>query len=559
MSAKDYLNNIGCIILPRILTQVCRDPGSPSWGCCDRNWWHYKIRDFPSTILQQAGYTIALSVDALPDKRHSEEMKSLSAATCRFWNKRAQLHGAFEEYYPYEQGYPPVAFSTLSVAKLCGDGVVELSEVMPGLRVAVRQLLSRFEMEAANQQVAGTAALAVVRTIAPDLVPGSAFASLLDRTLGLQTKEGWFLEYDGPDLGYLSVTMDCLWDLFDATGDTRCHTAILEAFEYLSWFVLGPVGGAGVHNSRNTDYIVPYGIARLVFEDSYVQEKALEVLDRLYGQNNGVLHFFDGVDDRYWCHYIGHSVFRAIKILQAPDCPDIVSNGQPVVPSARSMPESGHVLIRGAVDFAPDTLISMRKGAVLTAVWPEGQMLTDCGWVILSGEKQYVSHWWSLGWKTYDQGTIAGCDGGFVSHQEHLSLPWKHMVLRIMSFFLGRRLIRLLKWLVIFKNDDGPYTFCRRISCEGAVVVVEDRISGLGAKDSLIRAPRSSKRHVASADSFHPEDFQMVSGVMVGEDIRKQGTETIVITRYEVPAVAKKGRCEQDIIKKDDVVKTQIL
>ena len=533
MSANEYLNALGKKVLPRILTQVCRDPGSPFWGCCDRNWWHYKIRDFPSIILQQAGYAIALSAEAFPDRLYSLEIKNLAAGTCRFWNQRAQLYGAFEEYYPYEQGYPPVAFSTLAVAKLCSSGVIALSEVLPGLEVAIRQLLSRFEAEAANQQVAGTAALAVIRAIAPDIVSESAFTALLDRTLGLQKEEGWFPEYDGPDLGYLSVTMDCLWDIYDATRDVRCYTAILRAFEYLAWFVLGPVGGAGVHNSRNTDYIVPYGIARLACGDSAVQGRASAVMARLYNQNNDTYHFFDGVDDRYWSHYIGHSVFRAIKVLSTSGLSERATAEQPV-PGVQSMPESGHVLLPGTGTSSPDILISLKKGAIFTAIWPGGQTLTDCGWIVSRGGRQYVSHWWSPAWIPFEQEGVVGCDGGFVSHREHVSLPWKHMALRGSSFFLGRRLIRLLKRLMIFKSKDGTYTFCRRVRCDGTVILVEDRIGCLNVNDTLHRAPRSSKRHVASADNFHPDDLKMFNGVVLNENIQKIGGETIVITRYEV-------------------------
>ncbi len=47
--------------MPRILTQLDRDPTSSTYGCADRNWWHYKIRDFPSIILQQAGYAVWLA------------------------------------------------------------------------------------------------------------------------------------------------------------------------------------------------------------------------------------------------------------------------------------------------------------------------------------------------------------------------------------------------------------------------------------------------------------------------------------------------------------------
>ncbi len=532
MIAKDFIAATGTKILPRILTQICRDSESPFWGCCDRHWWHYKIRDFPSIILQQAGYTIALAADVGVRSLPSKELKDLAAQSCRFWNERALRHGAFEEYYPYEEGYPPVAFSTLAVAKLCADGVIDTAEIMPGLEVATRQLLSRFEAEAANQQVAGTAALAVLRNLTPDLVPDGVFSEVLSRTLDLQKKEGWFPEYDGPDLGYLSVTMDCLWDIYDATKNERCYKAIIAAFDYISWFVLGPYGGAGMHNSRNTDYIVPYGIARLTCESNGVGTRANEVMERLYGSDLKSGHFFDAVDDRYWCHYIGHSVYRALQVFTKSATTQIQET--PEIHNSRlsSMPDSGHFVLCGDSELSPQLLVSTRKGSIFSAVWPGGQRACDFGWIVQSGKSQFVSHWWSSDWKLFNQDGITGCDGYLVPHKERVSVPWKHMVLRLASFFMGRKLIRLLKRLMIFKKCDSSYPFSRRISCDGAVVLVEDRIFSCGDNDKLIRAPRASKRHVASADSFHIEDFKLINGVKIVEDIRRVGPDLTVITRF---------------------------
>ena len=44
--------------LPRVLTQMDRDPDSPTRGNFDRYGWHYKIRDFSSAILQQGVTTL---------------------------------------------------------------------------------------------------------------------------------------------------------------------------------------------------------------------------------------------------------------------------------------------------------------------------------------------------------------------------------------------------------------------------------------------------------------------------------------------------------------------
>jgi len=46
--------------VPKLCTQIDRDEDSHTFGSCDRNFWHLKIRDFSSAILQQAGLTIDL-------------------------------------------------------------------------------------------------------------------------------------------------------------------------------------------------------------------------------------------------------------------------------------------------------------------------------------------------------------------------------------------------------------------------------------------------------------------------------------------------------------------
>lgn len=530
INTLNFLNSVADSGLPRILTQICRDSGSAGYGSCDRNWWHYKIRDFSSIILQQAGYTLAVAAETNDFSSQAKGLQELAAATCLFWNKRAKLYGAFEEYYPFEQGYPPLAFSTLAVAKLCASGLVSLTKVTDGFAVATKQMLTRFESQAANQQVAGLAALAVIKSIAPALVSQKEFDTLLDRTLSLQTPEGWFPEYDGPDLGYLSVTLDCLWDIYDVTGDNRCLRAIEKAFDFIAWFVLSPFAGAGMHNARNTDYIVPYGIARLGVGENPHAYKALQVLVRLYGQNGTGRKVIDAIDDRYWCHYVGHSFFRALAVLESCQLPEV--SVEAFLPIASSSFQSGHYMLSGADKISPDALISARKGAIVTAVWPGGRRFSDFGWILESRKTEYVSHWWSPHWEVGSTGGKVFCEGFLPSHREHISKPWKHVVLRVASFLCGKRIIGLLKKLAIFKKMDSTFFFRREVSLESDCVIVTDCFRGKIDNATFSRAQRFSKRHVASADCYHYEDFQDSKGIYAYEDRRVVGGELTITTRY---------------------------
>ncbi|MGA0845312.1 MAG: hypothetical protein ACO3RV_02135 [Luteolibacter sp.] len=535
----NFLTETTARVIPRILTQICRDPGAPFYGSCDRNWWHYKIRDFSSIILQQAGYALSIAAELPIGRPLANELLQISRASARFWNHRATLHGAFEEYYPYEQGYPPVAFSTLAMAKLCHQGIVPIADIQEGLAIAARQLLTRFEAQAANQQIAGTAALSVVRTIAPSLVDEKLFQAQLTRILDLQHSEGWFPEYDGPDLGYLAVSIDCLYDIHDHTADSRILTAIRKAANYIAWFALSPIGGAGMHNSRNTDYITPYGLVRLALEEQDPRISATvdaifspvgAITGRPNPQSSIAYHPFDAVDDRYWCHYIGHSVFRALVLLEKHSS-QTCDHQKPASTMTGEQPGSGHALLASSAGCT--ALVSARKGCITTAKWPDGAIANDFGWIVQSSGKTLVSHWWSNDWKISLREASASCEGFLVPHKEHVSTPWKHIVLRVASYLTGRRLIKILKRLVIFKKPIQTHRFTREVSWDGDTLVIRDRIEGLASSDQVTRAPRTSKRHVASADSFHPEDLQMLHECKKSESIRKTESTFDCETRYQ--------------------------
>ncbi len=524
--------------LPRILTQCCRDPNSPAFGCFDRNFWHYRMRDFASILLQQGGYAVLEAQKALSDGPVTEDFaRSLAAGACRFWNRRAARHGAFEEYYPWEQGYPPLAFSTLAVAKMVVAGVCAAGELDRGLRKAASQLATRFEPTAANQQVAGLAALAWVRKIRPDLVSAAAFARQKDRTLALQTDEGWFWEYDGPDAGYLSVTIDCLWDLVDATGDADFRISADRALAFLHRVIAVPGRAPGMLNARNTDYVVPYGIARYLNDGIDAQkDEAAALMRTLYSDIASPSHFFRAVDNRYFCHYIGHSIARAIPELDkafenAPLREGVCPAGAGGCTPCRApfdLPLAGYVF-RPGEDGGPDLFLALKKGGCLRASHGNAIAL-DFGWIVQSGKKQYVSHWWSKDWTVSSDGNAWTVRGPLVPHKEMDSTPFKHFGLRVVSFLFGKSVTGLLKNILIFKKAKSPYGFERTVSFEGVAVRIEDRITGLTGSETVLPAPRASKRHVASADSFHPEDTTLVRGVAISRATHAEAGEFSAIT-----------------------------
>jgi hypothetical protein len=535
-AAVSHLEGFAAEILPRILTQIDRDRLSPTWGCGDRNWWHYKIRDFPSIVLQQAGEAVWHAAELRDDLNEdtSAEMRALSAASCRFWNTRAIRRGAFEEYYPNERGYPPLAFSTLSVARLASAGAVPLVDVEAGLRVAARQLLRRFESQAANQQVAGLAALAWLQQLTSDAVPRQSFDRLSARTLDLQDAEGWYLEYDGPDVGYLSVTIDCLWDAYDATHEQRYLESLDLAIDFAATMVDLCAGSPGMLNSRNTDYVLPYGLLRAALErPAPVATRATRTVATLYGGLGGPDHPLRAVDDRYLAHYIGNSVMRAARLTSADHLSahssDRDSKGG-IERGTLHLTSAGYVHLRDGSGTA--ITIAGKKGGVFTGLIRGSASVADFGWSVISGDRLLVSHWWSSDWILDVNGEVVTVCGYLFPHRDVSSTPGRHLVLRLLAISLGPRIIAPLKDRMIFRESSRSVRFTRVVSLRADGVEVVDQIDGMPDGASVVRSPRASKRHVASADSSHPQDFEPRAAVEVHEQITHAKGVFEASTRY---------------------------
>ena len=150
-------------------------------------------------------------------------------------------------------------------------------------------------------------------------------------------------------------------------------------------------------------------------------------------------------------------------------------------------------------------------------VLSNAQSYSNFGWIVTTKNKQYVSHWWDQDWdwKMHEDRIVI--TGFLVPHVEQESTPFKHIILRIISFLFGNRIISKLKNQLIFKAKKSRFLFNRSIEFNDDSIVINDSIDGVKKDDFVVMAPRSSKRHVASADSYHEEDFLLNRGFKVTE------------------------------------------
>ncbi|MDQ3556706.1 MAG: hypothetical protein M3409_07995, partial [Gemmatimonadota bacterium] len=115
--SREALGRYGLAQIPRILTLLDRNPHSPTFGCFDRNFWHYKIIDFPSGMAQEFVWPLALVwASDLPDNpyRRDPAVREWVEAGIRYAARSAHPDGSCDDYFPFERAAGAAAFSLLA-------------------------------------------------------------------------------------------------------------------------------------------------------------------------------------------------------------------------------------------------------------------------------------------------------------------------------------------------------------------------------------------------------------------------------------------------------------
>src|SRR5262245_56533957 len=87
--------------IPKILTLLDRNPHSPTYGCFDRNFWHYRLIDFPSGMAQEMVLPLALAHEIpFPDNPYHRQpaIKQWSEAGILYAARSAHRDGSCDDY-----------------------------------------------------------------------------------------------------------------------------------------------------------------------------------------------------------------------------------------------------------------------------------------------------------------------------------------------------------------------------------------------------------------------------------------------------------------------------
>lgn len=510
--------------VPKLLTLLDRTPVSRTYGCFDRTYWHYRMIDFPCGMSQEFVLPLALvwSMPELPGNRYAgnPQVREWILAGIRYAARSAHPDGSCDDYYPFERAAGAAAFSLFAILEalaILGIGADE--EIDRFLKLRARWLAAHLE----SGRLSNHEALIVsCLDRAEQRFPGEGFEAALQqrlaRLLSWQHEEGWFDEYGGADLGYLSLTIGLLADLDRRRPDLGLRPPLARAIAFFAHFVHpdGTVGGE--YSSRSTLNFFPFGFeiaggwnaAALAVNDGALRP-ILERRTPCYS------------DDRI----IAHHLWGWLLTLR-----NVSPNRPPAAP-----PPAGRTWFPGCgllVDRRGEGMLvaALSRGGVYK-YFSGGRLVTsDTGITLRQNGRAAVTH---LGGSSVGVEPLRLESAGRMAFAKGARLtPAKNVALRLLMLSVGRffpdLVRRLLQRVLVTGKSEAPFRYRRSFEATGAGWVVRDEVvAEAGWEDVDLAGISGSQTSITTIMARVYQEDQLRPFIDLGDALAKLGKGSALV------------------------------
>jgi len=304
--------------VPRLLGAIDRNPFRPTYGCLDRQYWHYRTSSFPSGMYQEGVLPLALVYATdLPGNRWqgAPRVRELAIAALRFTARSSHSDGSCDDYYPFERALGAAVFSLQAAAEAYRVLQLHDPELLRWFRRRADWLIRHDESgRLANHQALAVLGLLRVGQITGQPEYRDAAWARLERLLEWQCDEGWFEEYGGADPGYQTLTIDCLAKVRKLSENAALDGPLRRAVAFARLFLHPDGSYGGEYGSRGTYHFYPHGMELLAPENPEAADLADGFLRGLAAGKQAAFS-----DDRMFAHRLGNLIEAYVD--WSPTCP----------------------------------------------------------------------------------------------------------------------------------------------------------------------------------------------------------------------------------------------
>ncbi len=532
--------------IPRILSLQDRNPFSPTYGSFHRPYWLDKTSDFPDALAQFGVQSLAIVyAHEMPGNIYYKQPKirDWTIAGLEYWARVQHADGSFDEFYPYERGWAgPTAFTCFAAiesVRCLGDDLPTHSRerVLDAIRKAARFIAAGESEEdhLANHHAIACMAVWKAHELLGDPALKDGFERLWQGFLRYQQPEGWSIEYDGVDPGYLSATVSFLAKVYQTHPTPEILAVLKSAVEFASYFVYPNGYYGGSMGSRQTLHFYPHGFEVLADEIPLAGSIAQKMLE---GLDQGCLVPPEIMPDRYL-------PYRVAEYLQAYLDAEPRSAELPKLPYERAPFTQW---FRGARVYARRgersyLLVNLAKGGVIKLfdVQTGALIFNDCGILGKLQDGALVSSQW------VDPRYEVNVSDEMVQVHGSLQKMPSTKTFTPLKMAMFRGVLTAVGWngpashmikggirkLLMLGTRPIPVQFRRQIRLDGDNLLVTDRLERTGAAlfASLMIGDEFAVRYVPQSRYFQAQELG-VNGLRPShahiEQLNSRGALTVV-------------------------------
>ena len=232
-----YLDNLNYDI-NRVLTLLDRNKFSSTYGCFDRNYWHLKIKDFTSGMSQEFVFILAHAYKLSNSNNRFYNNKNLLdyvKAGIKYAEKSSNKDGSANDYYPFERALGATCFSLYAFSESCLLLDLDSEEFLPFFIKRVKWMLNSNETGLlSNHHAIVALSIYNIYLLSGDEYYKNESEKIITKIISWQNSEGWYPEYGGCSIGYLSVTIDFLAQYYLKTLNAELYDSLVQAIKFFS-------------------------------------------------------------------------------------------------------------------------------------------------------------------------------------------------------------------------------------------------------------------------------------------------------------------------------------
>tara|TARA_Y100001978_G_scaffold27805_1_gene23786 strand:- start:721 stop:1860 length:1140 start_codon:yes stop_codon:yes gene_type:complete len=273
----------------------------------------------------------------------------------------------------------------------------------------------------------------------------------LERILNNQSKEGWFLEYEGFDAGYQTLCTHYLAEIHRLFPDLGLHEPLKRSIIFLSHFAHPDGSFGGIYGSRCTRFYYPYGISFLSKEIDEAKELNKFFINSISQKKIITLSSIDEpnliplFNSYAWAACIEHENKNSYKSEA-----NLPMNSKNI--SRKYFNDAGIIIDKGINHY---TIISTHKGGVIYHFNKTNKLQLDSG-ILLKNEKDKLGSNQSFNKNNYVtiKNNIIYVESMISTLPKKIPTPFQFLIIRILSIsvfkirivreFFKRKLVSLL-------------------------------------------------------------------------------------------------------------------